>query len=139
MSSSISAKGDKSKDDKIKSLERKIEKLETGTQKRFKDVADIQAAIGRNAVVFQKVRAYIIAFILFLCGLGLLIWNAVYIKATDNYIIAGIFLFIALMIVVITNVYTGFVKQNKNVAIYNAFALESEMLAGNRGRGRRNW
>lgn len=128
-------KSGRSKDDKIKSLEKKLENLESGTQKRFKEVADFQAAVGRNAIIYQKVRAYIIATIIFLVGLALLIWNAVDVKLTSNYIIAGGLMFIALMIVVVMNIWSGFVKRNKSAAIYNAFAIESDMLAGNRGGG----
>ncbi len=125
----------RSKDDKIKSLEKKIEKLESGTQKKFKEVADFQAAIGRNAIVYQKVRTYIVAAVIFLIGLALMIWNAVDAKATDNYIIAGGLMFIALVIVMMMNTWAGFVKRNKTAAIYNAFSIESEMMARPRGGG----
>lgn len=119
-------KSGRSKDDKIKSLERKIENLESGTNRRFKDVADVQAAIGRNAILFQRVRAYILAAIIFLFGLGLLIWNSVDAKDTGNYIIASALIFTALAIVMLMNAWSGFVMRNKNAAIYNAFVIETK-------------
>lgn len=119
-----------------KELLERIDRLESnqrGTAKAVKKVEDIQAGIGLNAIVFQKVRTYILSLILLIFGVCYIIYASTtekdaHIKETD-YIIGGVCIGIAILMILIFQQYSKFVKNNKKAQVFNAFLIESELLA----------
>lgn len=122
-----------SKDAKIHELEEKIQKLERGTSKAFKNVQDYQAGIGRSALSFQRIQVYIISFLLVVFGIAILIYAVTSLKNKDNketdYIIGGVCLAVAVVNIFIFRWYSGLVKRNKKAQIFNAFLVESQIFS----------
>lgn len=113
-----------------------LESKQRGTAKAVKNVEDIQAGIGVNALIFQRVRAYFIAAILGIFGISYIIYASTTEKDAHNketdYVIGGVCLLVSIMIVLLFRLYSGFVKNNKQAQVFNAFMIESQMLAGGR-------
>lgn len=113
-----------------------LEKEQRGTAKALKNIEDIQAGIGVSAIYFQRIKTYIFAVILGAFGLGYIIYaytnekNA-HIKETD-YVIGAVCLSLAFLIIFIFNYYAKAVQKNKKLQVFNAFMIESQMLAGRR-------
>jgi hypothetical protein len=122
-----------------KELQERLDALESkqrGTAKSIEKVENIQAGIGVNALVFQRVRNYIMATLLGMFGIGYIIYNASVERDAHTkeigYVLGGICLVIAIAMVLIFQWYSGFVTNNKKAQVFNAFLIESEMLAGRR-------
>lgn len=119
-----------------KILERlnKLEKENRGSSKTIENIKDIQAGIGVNALIYQRVNTYIIATFLVIFGISYIIYVTTTNWNTHNkeigFVVGGISLVIGILLVFIFKWYANFVKNNKNGQIFNAFLVESQIFSG---------
>ena len=110
-----------------------IEKKQKGTARALKNVEDIQAGIGLSALGFQRFKTYLFAIVLGLFGIGYIIYAAVGEKDTDNketdYVVGGLSLLIAILSILAWKWYSGSVKNDKKMQVFNAYLFESQMFA----------
>tara|TARA_R110000824_G_scaffold205371_4_gene390219 strand:- start:195 stop:581 length:387 start_codon:yes stop_codon:yes gene_type:complete len=124
---------------RVKELEDKIEALEAGqrgTSTSLKNVQDFQAGVGRSAIPFQRFKTYFLGTILAFFGIGYIIYASQGEKNPDNretdYIVGGICLGMGILLIFVFTIYARFVETNKDAQVFNAFLIESQMLAGRR-------